>query len=540
MGVPDRRIFTNAVIHTMEPEDEPPRAVAVIGDRIDHVGRLDECRRRVPGADEIDLQQGVMLPGFIDAHNHYLATGESLQGLDVRFPGVATAADLLEAIAAAARDAPPGAWVHAFGFDHAKYPGSAAPTRWDLDRVAGDHPVAVGHVSGHYVLVNSRVLSDRGIEDEADDPPGGMFVRDGRGVPTGLCQDAAIGAVLPVMVDVRGHGPNFHTEATTAELVAAVERAGRAFLEAGLTTVCDAQVTLRELAAYRAARDQGRLPVRTACMPLSHQLAAFEQLGLAGPLGDDALWLGAMKFYADGSLIGGSAAFVEPYGVHGEYPGTLFWEPKELADMVGRAHALGWQVGAHAQGDRAIQIVLDAVEAATLADPRPDARPRIEHAGFPTPVQIERMARLGAVAVTQPTYLFDSGDEFLERLGPRAHRLQPLRDELEAGVDVVLSSDSDVASYRPLDTILHAVRRRTRAGRPIGLDQALTVEEAVRAHTVTAARALRREDRLGSIRAGKLADLVVLDQDVLRLPADALADVAVSMTLLGGRVVHPR
>lgn len=534
---PPRRIFANGVIRTMEGEAEPPQAVAVVGDRIDRVGDLDQLRRRVPGAEAVDLGGGTMLPGFIDAHNHALATGESLHGLDVRSPGVASAEALLQVIAGAARTAPAAAFIHAFGFDHATYPAASPPTRWDLDRVAGDHPVAVGHVSGHDVLVNSKVLAERGVDDRVDDPRGGAFLRDGRGVLTGLCQDAAIGVALPVMVDVRGHGPNVHTAAPLEDLIDAVERAGRAYLAAGLTTVCDAQVTLRELTASRTARDQGRLPVRTACMPLGPQLDAFEQLGLAGPCGDDALWLGPMTFDADGSLIGGSAAFSEPYGSLGEFAGTLVWEPQEMTALIGRAHRLGWQVGVHAQGDRAIQMALDAFETTMGAAPRPDPRHRIEHAGFPTPEQVDRIARLGVMTVNQPTYLFDSGDEFLARLGARAHRLSPLRDELRAGVDVVLSSDADVASSRPLDTIANAVRRRTRCGQPIGAGQALTVEEAVRAHTVTAARSLRREDRLGTIGAGKVADLVVLDRDRLRLPAAALSEVAVAMTVLGGRIV---
>ncbi|HUY98049.1 MAG TPA: amidohydrolase [Verrucomicrobiae bacterium] len=538
MGWYGRRIFTNGVIHTLAPNARPAAAIAVAGDRVAYVGDLDEARRGLPGAEEIDLGGGTALPGFIDAHNHFLATGESLQALDVRFPAVGSTAELMAAVATAARTVPARGWIRAAGFDHAKYPGPA-PTRWDLDRVAGEHPVAVQHVSGHYVLVNSLVLRERGIADTAADPRGGAFARDGRGVVTGLCQDTAMELVLPAMVDIGGHGPNFHTRATAEELVAAVDRAGRAFLAAGLTTVCDPQVTARELPAYRAARAAGQLHVRTACMPLSHQLDAAERLGLASGLGDDELWLGAMKFYADGSLIGGSAAFTEPYGAHGELSGTLFWEPAQLTALVTRAHRLGWQVGVHAQGDRAIQMVLDAIEAALASAPRADSRHRIEHAGYPTPAQIDRLARLGVVSVNQPTYLHDFGDQFLARLGPRAHRLMPLRDQLRAGVEVVLSSDSDVASYRPLETIAHAVRRRTREGSPIGADQALTVAQAVRAHTVAAARALCREDRIGSIRAGTLADLVVLDHDLLALAPEAVPEVAVTMTVRGGRVVHP-
>ncbi|MGA9161172.1 MAG: amidohydrolase family protein, partial [Actinomycetota bacterium] len=333
------------------------------------------------------------------------------------------------------------------------------------------------------------------------------------------------------------HGPNFHTEAPLAELVDAVARAGAAFLAVGLTTVCDAQVSRRELSAYRAALAAGRLPVRTVCMPLSHQLDEYLSIGLTGPFGDDRLRLGAMKFYADGSLIGGTAAFEAPYGERGELHGSLYWQPEELRELVGRAHHGGWQVGIHAQGDRAIGNALDAIEAAVSVEPR-EHRHRLEHAGYPTGPQIERIARLGVITVNQPRYLHDSGDEFLTRLGPRAHGLQPLRDELMAGVKVVLSSDSDVASYRPLEQIGSAIERRTRGGAPIGPDQRLSLEEAMLAYTIDAAFALRLEDRIGSLEPGKLADVAVIDGDVQTTPPEDLGSLAAWKTFLDGHLVH--
>jgi hypothetical protein len=246
-----------------------------------------------------------------------------------------------------------------------------------------------------------------------------------------------------------------------------------------------------------------------------------------------------MKFYADGSLIGGTAAFNEPYGEHAEFRGSLYWQPGELSSLVREGHEAGWQIGIHAQGDRAIQMSLDAIGAALSAHPRDDARPRIEHAGYPTPDQIRQMRDLGVITVNQPSYLYDSGDEFIARLGDRAHRLQPLRAELDDGVRVVLSSDAFVASYRPLDTIVAAVERRTMAGTPIGGDQALTAAEAILAHTIEAARATGMEDLVGSIEPGKLADFVVLDGDPFTADRGGLRAVGVHRTIQGGRTVWP-
>jgi predicted amidohydrolase YtcJ len=531
-------LFHGGVIRTMDPAAPRAEAIAVEGSRIVAVGALDEVREQAGRAEQIDLRGGLLLPGFVDAHNHYLATGESMAALDVRYPMVASTGQLVSAIAAAAKTTPPGLWIRAAGFDHAKYGERRAPSRWDIDRATTRHPVAVSHVSGHYVLVNSLALTRQGIDEFAPDPAGGTFAREPGGRLSGLCEDAAMGLVLPVAVDIGSHGPNFHTKAPMEELVCAAERAGRAFLAAGLTTVCDAQVTSRELEAYREARRQGRLPVRTICMPLSHQLDTYQAIGMAGPFGDDWLSIGAMKFYADGSLIGGTAAFSVPYGEHGEFGGVMYWEPEAFQAAISRAHRSGWQIGVHAQGDRAIAMTLEALSAAGAADPRPDPRHRIEHAGFPTPAHIARMAELGIVTINQPTYLHDSGDEFLVRLGERAGRLLPLREEIDRGVAVVLSSDSDVASFRPLDTIANAIRRKTATGVVIGPDQRLTVHEALRAHTADAAFALRCESGIGSIQAGKLADLVVLERDLPGLPPADIPTVPVLMTVVGGEIVH--
>jgi predicted amidohydrolase YtcJ len=532
----DVQVYHNGTIYTADQDGSWAEAVAVEAGRVLMVGSDDEVLAAHPAAARFDVGGRTVVPGFIDAHNHYLATGEGMASMDARYPGIASVEDLAAAVASIADATPEGQWIRGFGFNHAKY--DRAPTRWDLDRATTSHPVAIQHVSGHYLLVNSAVLAAAGIDDDTPDPKGGSFVRDEAGRLTGLCLDAATGLVEPVAVDIGSHGPNFHTRTSAEELLAAIERAGRAFVADGLTTVCDAQVTARELAAYREARSRGDWSVRVACMPLSHQLTEFETIGLAGPFGDNMLWLGPMKFYMDGALTGGTAAFSEPYGESAEFEGLLYWEPQELEEMVGRAHALGWQVGVHAQGDRAIEAVLDAFEAAMTAHPRPDPRHRIEHCGYPTPDQLERMARLGVIAINQPNYLHDLGDDFLARLGERAQWLQPMRAELNSGVRFAVSSDADVTTHRPLETIANAVLRTTIDGQSIGLDQALTTEEAVRAHTIEAAYSIFTEDWLGSIEPGKYADLTVIDGDLFSVPPEEIRHLNVWLTVIDGEVVY--
>ncbi|MGH3273121.1 MAG: amidohydrolase, partial [Streptosporangiaceae bacterium] len=443
--------------------------------------------------------------------------------------------------AAAAAERPAGQWIRAYGLDFAGFPGGVAPSRADLDRATTDHPVLVRHVSGHHALVNTAALERQAV-DPSRDPEGGRFLRDERGQPNGWCLDAAMERVLPVAVDVGNHGPNIHFEAAIDDLASALRAGTDAYLAAGLTTVCDAQVTRRELAAYREGRRRGTLGLRVLCMPLSHQLDSLRAVGVAGPFGDDWLAIGAMKFYADGALSGGTACFRKPYGRDGEYPGSLFHQPAELMSLISAAVADGWQVGVHAQGDLAIGMTLDAIAAGSgsgsgSGSGTDGGRHRIEHAGYPGD-ELDRFARLGVIPVSQPGYLHDFGDMFLDELGDRAHRLQPLRDQLDRGMTVVLSSDSTVSSYRPAYHIAAAVNRRTRSGRPIGPGQALSVTEALRGYTIDAARSLFAEDRLGSIEAGKLADFVVLAEDPFVMPAQQLADLRVHATVLGGEVVY--
>jgi predicted amidohydrolase YtcJ len=525
-------VYAGGPIFTGQRSRPWVEALVVRGPVVVAAGRLQQVRDAVPDATELDLAGRMVAPGFIDAHNHFLSTGESMASLDLRYPAVDSPEALLDVIRTAATAAAPSDVINGFGFDHGKY---ELPTLTQLDDASNGHPLLVFHTSGHHVLVNSRVLRDAGIDDTIQDPPGGAFVRDADAHVTGLCLDTACGLVVPTDVDIGSHGPNFHVRAPMDTLVAAVERAGNAYLEAGLTCVADAQVTSRELAAYREARRRELLPVRTVCMPLSHQLEAFTELGLAGPFGDDLLSIGHLKVYADGTLTGRTAAFSDELGV-ADQSASFFHEPAALVSLIEGAWTAGWDVAVHAQGDRAIGLALDGFERGTRAAPRDGGRPRIEHAGYPGEYGIERMRSLGVIAVQQPSYLFDYGDEYLTSLGDVAHDLQPWRAEIDAGVRVVISSDSDVSSYRPLTTIANAMRRESRSGVVIGARHRLSLEEALFAHTIDAAYAIGSDDRLGSLEPGKAADLTILPVDLRRLEPSEIEALGVSATILAGEV----
>jgi predicted amidohydrolase YtcJ len=524
-------LIRNGSVWTGNESQPTAEAVAVRDGRIVAVGTESDARARLGrDAEEIDAGGRTVLPGFLDVHNHYLATAEQLASVDLRYPAVASISDLTRAIAEAAENTPDGRWIRGF-------PDGRLPTRDDLDAATQVHPVIVYHVSGHHALVNTAAMLDRGIPESVVDPSGGKFVRDEGGRPTGLCLDSATSKILPVELDIGCHGPNFHTILPGQDTVALLDAASHEYLKVGLTTICDPQVTRREMKGYREAHRQGVLRLRVVMMPLSNHLDDFISIGMAGPFGDDQLMVGPMKLYSDGTLIGGTAWFTEPYGEQGQFTGSTYWKPNELAELVTRAHAAGWQVGIHTGGDAAMEMTINAIEAGLRANPRLDTRHRIEHCFYPTPQQIERMASLGIIPVNQPNMLCDCGDEFVSRLGQRAHRLEPMREELDAGIKPVLSSDAFVTSFNPLHTIANALDRKTRQGQPIGEEQRLTLEEALRAHTIDAAVSIRMEDRLGSLEAGKLADLVILDGDLHSAAPAEIRDIPIWRTILGGEVL---
>lgn len=527
-------LLLNGCVFTGRADEPWARAVLIDAGRVVAVGDEQVLRDRAPGAPVHDLECGTALPGLIDAHNHALATGEGLPAIDVRALGLRTTEQLVDEISRRAQDLPEGGMVMGSGFRPEWFTG-AAPTRLDLDRAAPRHGVVIYHVSGHGALVSSSVLAAAGLDDASPDPPGGSLVRDASGRLTGLVLDNALALVLPPAVDIGAHGPNFHTVASDASLRAAWRTAVRAFHQAGLTTVCDAQVTSRERSAYAAAHADDELGLRVVMMPLSHDLSALVEAGARPAVDDPWLHEGPVKLYADGTLLGGTAVFSEPLCGRSDH-GHYFRPVDEIGSDVLRATEAGWRVGIHAIGDTAIDAMLPWLEDA--ASRHADLRPRIEHAMAPTPDAVRRLASVGGVAVVQPGYLVELGAVYAERLGPeRCFSLLPLRDLLEGGVRVVISSDSDVASYRPLDTVSAAITRRADDGPTYDPRHRLTLEEALQAHTSDAAFAIGRERDLGRLAPGYRADLTLLADDVRGLRGDDIRHVAVSAVVLDGQLV---
>ena len=534
-----RTVISGGPILTMAAEMRA-EAVAVLDERILHVGSLEECRDAAgQGAVEFDLGGRTLLPGFVDAHTHPLMLGQCAAWVDCAPPEVTTIDALVEMLGRRRDSLPPTADVWGFGVHHGDLDVRRNPERTDLDRVATDRVVAVMHRSGHGVMVNSHCLAMNGITKDLPDPAGGRIERDEQGNPTGVMWDAAIDLITgPEGVKTLNHGPNIHIPDAPERLVDLLCNAQTMLLKAGVTSVTDCQVTRREMETYLLARDDGRLQLRASMLTLSTLLEVLVELGLRARLGDDHLAFAGLKLYADGTLTGLTAYFESGYRFDPCHHGQLYHEPEELRRLIRRAHRFGLQTGTHAQGDSAIQIVLDAVTESLADVDRKDHRHRIEHCGMPSPDQVHRIAELGIYPVPQPTHGYLVGDALLEALGESANRYNPYGEFRDAGVPIVLSSDTPVSGPDPIEAIWAAATRETRYGSTLGTpEQRISVEQGLRGYTINGAAATKRDHVVGSLEPGKLADFAILSGDPLGVAIDDLRSIRVEDTWVDGAPV---
>ncbi len=524
-------VVRHARIRTMWDELPFAEALAAWRGRILAVGRDEEIADLIgPGTRVLDAGGGVVLPGFHDAHCHILLFGLSLVEVNVR--GATTIAEIVEAVAAHAHRTPPGRWIRGGGYNENKLQERRHPTRHDLDPVSPHHPVWLSHVSGHMGIANSRALAIAGITRETPDPPGGRIVRDAEGEPTGLLLETAQELIKRVL-------PPYTLEETKA----ALEAAGRQMAAEGITAAQDAWagwIAPEEFRAYQEAVVEGLLPQRIWLMVDVERLTLRDgrfdfAFGLHTGFGSERLKLGAIKIFTDGSLIGRTAALRQPYMDPPDVTGMLVKDPRTLVELIRCAHTGGWQVAMHAIGDRAIEAALEAIEE-VMGPEAGRFRPRIEHCGVLAPDLLERLRRLQVVVVTQPRFIYELGDGFRGALGEeRARWTYPLASL--RGVPLAFSSDRPVVDGAPLKGIQAAVLRCTQSGNPFVLEEAFTVEEALRAYTIGAAYAAFAESELGALAPGRWADLVVLGEDPLEVNPERLAEIPVLVTVVGGKIV---
>lgn len=536
--VPDL-LITDASILTINPEQPRASWMAVRDGRILAVGTGPEdaptARRKV------SLGGATVVPGFHDAHNHTVPYGQSLTSVDLRSPEVSTLDELYHRVAVAAARQPEGTWIFGENYDQNKLGGHPLLER--LDRVAPAHFVRLGHNSRHMCFVNSRVLRELDIDHTAN-PDGGRIDRAASGLPTGLLLESAMELVRPLTWPV-----------PLETMVDCIEAAHRQYLSEGLTAVQEAGVgqglagsSPTEAYAFQVARDRGLLGVRTTLMPsfvgaeLIHGADGDDAfgfgLGMVSGFGDLWLRLGPLKVFSDGSLIGRSAAMHQDYSDEPCNHGQLTLGPGQLEQTLLAAHRGGWQIATHAIGDRAVDEVL-AVYARCLAQvPREDHRHRIEHAGVASDEAVRRMAELGVIPNPQGRFIGELGDGMIRALGPeRVSECYRGQSFLTVGIELPGSSDRPVVDGAPLLAIHDMVNRLTDSGEEFALDEALMPEQALRSYTYGSAYATFLESEMGSLKPGKVADFVVLSDDLTRIEPARIREIQVLATFIDGRAV---
>jgi hypothetical protein len=527
-------IVTDAKIWTVDAALPAAEAVAVLGDRIVAVGTNSEIAAwRGSKTTVIDARGKLLLPGFNDAHVHFVSGGMQLDS--VQLNDARSAEEMRRRVGARASQTPRGEWVTGGDWDETKWSPPRLPTRQLIDPVTGDTPVFVSRYDGHMGLANSAALRAAGITSATPDPAGGVIVRDARGEPTGALKDAAAdlmdGVIPPLNHDQR---------------VRAVRRALAHAASLGVTSVQHMVADFQDIAVYAELLERAELTTRIYAAPLITQVDEVVKVGVRRAFGGPYLRIGALKAFADGSLGSRTAYFFEPFLDEPTNHGLLSDEMQPLSLMRERmmtADAAGLQLCTHAIGDRGISAILDLyaeIEQAH-APGSADRRWRIEHAQHMAQNDFERMGKLRVIASVQPYHAIDDGRWAEARIGhERASRTYAFRTFLNHGVRLAFGTDWDVAPLNPLLGLYAAVTRATLDGKhPAGWfpEQKLTIEEAIEAYTMGSAFAEFQDRDKGSITTGKLADMILLSEDLLTIAPAKIRDVKVLKTIVGGKVV---
>lgn len=525
-------IIRNAKIWTVDNQHPTAQAVAVLGDRIVTVGSNQDVEAwHGAHTRTIDAAGKLLLPGFNDSHVHFVDGGLALDR--VQLNDAASAKEFARRIAERVKKTPKGEWVSGGDWDETKWTPAAMPSKDLIDPVSPDTPVFVSRYDGHMALANSVTLRLAGITAQTPDPPGGVIVRDAQGNPTGALKDAAMDYVFKVAPPL-SHNARLR----------AVKRALAHAASLGVTSVQHMNPEYADIAVYSELLERGELTARIYAAPLIPSVDDQVKIGIRHAFGGPFLRIGALKAYADGSLGSSTAYFFEPFSNQPDNHGLLSDEMHPISlmqDRIMRADAAGLQICTHAIGDQGISTILDLYSEVVKAHGESDRRFRIEHAQHMAAKDFDRFAQLHVIASVQPYHAIDDGRWAEERIGhDRASRTYAFRTFLSHGVRLALGTDWNVAPLNPMLGLYAAVTRATLDGKnPNGWfpEQKLSVAEAVEAYTKGSAYAEFQEKEKGSITPGKLADMVLLSDDVFTIDPVKIRDVKIMTTWVGGKVV---
>jgi len=528
-------VLINGKIVTMDERESIAEAVAVKFGRILAVGTNEEIAELTARETRvIDLEGKTAIPGIIDSHCHITSTAMSMVGmLDLsQEAGVGSIADIQKRIAEKAAAAAAGEWIIGVREDDFKLREKRHPNRWELDQAAPDHAVMISTVGGHFAIFNSKAFELAGVTKDTPDPVGGMFDRDPQtGELTGGVHEDARDLVRKAMPPKKG--------LSREEAAEVVRRMMLDNAAAGLTCIYD-NVGASQIRAVLDLRDRGELPIRFRVDIGIEHFRELDRLGLtAKPFGDEWAEICGLKFFFDGSISARTAAVSEPYLNRENFYGVMATTRELARRTIEEAYQAGFRISAHANGERAIAMYLEIMEELQKKYPREDPRNRIIHCTVINPELVAGIRKLEMLPTIFGAYPYYHGDKLIPAFGSeRLERMFAARSFLDAGVRIAANSDYDASPYPPLMGIHALVNRTTKAGKPIGQKQKVSVMEALKLYTINAAYHSFDEDILGSLEAGKCADLVVLGQDILTVPTETIIDIPVEITIVGGNVVY--
>ena len=528
------RVYRNGKIITVDSQDSIQEAVAVKFGRILAVGTNEDIKSLIgPATDIIDLEGKTVIPGLIDSHCHMalVGVGRMLTEDLSEEAGIRSISDIQSALAKRSQNTPSGEWVTGFQEDDSKLAEKRHPTRWELDEASREHPIIISTVGGHFSIANSKAFEMAGVTKDTNDPVGGKMDRDPEtGDITGGLHEKAIDMIRPGWLGFPTREQSYDGAKLILEECASV----------GLTCVYDT-VEGSQIRAFIDLKNAGALPVRVRMDVMIDLFPELKKLGIFRGLGDDWLKLCGLKFFFDGAISARTAAVSEPYLDKAEFYG-VFATTREIATKtIMNAYAEGYRISAHANGDSAIEMYLDIMEEAQAKFPREDPRNRDIHCTVVNPKLVQRIKKLGMLPTIFGPYVYYHGDKLIPSFGEeRLEWMFAARSFLDAGIMLSAHSDHPCAPFPPLMAIHGLVNRTTKAGRPIGQSQKISVMEALRLYTINAAYQSFDENELGSLEPGKLADMVVLGQDILSIETDKIIDIAIEKTIINGNVIFEK
>ena len=531
-------IVTNARIYTVNPHQPWVEAMAVRGDKILAAGDKQTIEAYQGKTTKvIDAHGRLVLPGFTDCHIHFMDGSLGLTRVDLNDAG--SAAEIQKRVKAYADSHPQEAWIQGMGWTYPTFKPSGLPDKKVLDEVVPDRPVYLVAFDGHSSWANSKALAMAGIDRNTPDPPNGKIVRDEKGDATGALKEAA-----GDLIDRKIPKP------TRAERLDALRKGIHAANKVGLVRVHSAGQDFEYLDLYDELRQRGELTLRFYVAYFLDPPGLTPDInqkidGARVKYRDEWISGGVVKTMLDGVVEAHTAAMLAPYTDDPSQSGKLFWDPDQYKATVADLDKRGLQIFTHAIGDRAVRLALDAYQNAAEVNHTKDARPRIEHIETISVQDIDRFGKLGVIASMQPLHSYPDEDTlsiWARNIGPeRASRPWVWRSIEQKGGVLAFGSDWPVVTLNPWKGVQTAVTRQTEDGEPVGgfvPSQRLSLEDTIRAYTLGAAFAGRREKTEGSIEPGKLADFIVLDQDLFKIEPSEISKTEVLLTMIGGKVVY--